>query len=85
VVQNPRIRGVGIDEDTAIVVGADQSFRVLGSGGVYVVDGAGLTYSSLEHRSRGVLSAFDVRLHLLTDGEGFDWASGRPHRAEPEA
>jgi cyanophycinase len=82
VVQNPRNRGVGIDEDTAIVVGADQSFRVLGSGAVYVVDGGDLTYSSLEHRTRGVLSAFGVRLHVLSDGEGFDWPARRPQRAE---
>jgi cyanophycinase len=82
VVQNPRNRGVGIDEDTAIVVEPDQSFHVLGSGAVYVVDGGDLTYSSLEHRTRGVLSAFDVRLHVLSDGERFDWPARRPQKGE---
>jgi cyanophycinase len=79
VAQNPRNLGIGIDEDTAIVVEDGASFRVLGSGAVYVVDGAGITYSSLsERRARGVIAVHDARLHVLGDGGCFDLAERRP-------
>jgi cyanophycinase len=40
VAQSPRVLGVGIDEDTAVVVEGDD-FQVIGSGAVYVVDAEG--------------------------------------------
>ncbi len=36
--QNPEVLGVGIDEDTAIVINDDE-LTVIGSGAVYFVDG----------------------------------------------
>ncbi len=73
VAQNPKNIGLGIDEDTAIVVDRDERFRVLGSGAVYVVDGTGVSYSSLsERRPEGVLSIFDVKVHVLGDGDTYD-------------
>ncbi len=39
VAENPRMLGIGVDEDTAIVIEGDGSFHVIGSGAVYVVDG----------------------------------------------
>jgi cyanophycinase len=51
--------GIGIDEDTAIVV-ADAHARIIGAGGVYVLDGR-------ESGAEG-----EVGLRLLIAGEGFD-------------
>jgi cyanophycinase len=83
VAQNPRVLGIGIDEDTAIIVNGTQ-FHVQGSGGVYIVDGAGVTYSNIaEAKPDRVLSLCDVRLHVLSAGETFDLAKRRPScRAE---
>lgn len=82
VAQNPRLLGIGIDEDTAIVVEGEQ-FTVLGSGAVYVVDGAGVTHSNIaEAQVDGVLSMYDVRLHVLSSGERFDLNSRRPAGAQ---
>ena len=78
VAQNPRNLGLGIDEDTAIVVDGHQDFRVIGSGAIYVVDGGGISYSSLERSAGGVLTVHDVKLHVLAGGDAFDWASKRP-------
>lgn len=78
VAQNPRELGVGIDEDTAIVVRGSR-FEVLGSGGVYVVDGAGVTHSNIaEAAPHRALSMFDVRLHVLGAGDTFDLRQRRP-------
>jgi cyanophycinase len=78
VAQNPRMLGLGIDEDTAVVVDGDQNFTVVGSGAVYVVDGRAISYSSFERRSRGVMTVHDVKLHVLADGDRFDWRDRHP-------
>lgn len=85
VAQNPRNLGVGIDEDTAIVVEGEERFRVVGSGGVYVVDGADISYSSLsEKHPEGIITIHDVKLHVLGTGDEFDLVERKPIVVEPE-
>jgi cyanophycinase len=86
VAQNPRLIGIGIDEDTAIVVEGEKRFTVIGSGAVYVADAQGVTHTNVadEERDR-TLSIFDVRLHLLSQGDLFDLRTRRPtHRFADE-
>lgn len=81
VVQNPRNLGIGIDEDTAIVLERGDCFWVEGSGAVYIVDGAGISYSSLsEENPEGVVSIDNVTLHVLGQGDEFDLCERRPMR-----
>ena len=82
VAHNPRLLGVGIDEDTALLVEGDAG-RVLGRGAVYVVDGEEATHSNIaEARSDDALSIFDVRMHVLSSGDRFDFRSRRPEAPE---
>ena len=87
VAQNPKNLGLGIDENTAIVVEHEKQFRVIGAGAVYVVDGAGISYSSLsEKHPEGIISIYDVRLHVLGEGDCFDLVNRHPEmQAETEA
>ena len=79
VAQNPRILGVGIDENTAVVCERGRTLTVLGSGGVYVVDGRDVTRSNVVEDARDrTLSVFDLRVHLLNTGDTFDLADRRP-------
>ncbi len=79
VAQNPRNLGIGIDEDTAIVVENGDQFTVLGSGAVYVVDGASVTYSSLSERNpEGIMDIHRVTLHVLGAGACFDLRTRQP-------
>lgn len=83
VAQNPRILGIGIDEDTAIVVGPKASFRVIGSGAVYVVDGQEVSYTNLtEEETDRTLSVYGVRLHVLSMSDEFDLTT-REARSHP--
>ena len=73
VAQNPRNLGLGIDENTAIVVRHGTTFQVIGTGAVYVVDGAHISFSSLSDRCpEGVLSLYGVQLHVLAAGDVYD-------------
>lgn len=72
IAQNPRVLGLGIDEDTAVVVEGD-SFTVVGNGGVYVVDGKKASYSNVaEARENRVLSLHDLTVHVLAAGDTFN-------------
>ena len=80
VAHNPRVLGIGLDEDTAVVVERD-GFGVIGRGAVYVVDGEGVTHSNVAEAAQdSVLSVYDVRLHVLSHGDGFDLKRRRPDR-----
>ena len=70
---NPFAVGVGLDEDTALFIGPDDAFEVVGSGGVTVVDPSHLTYSSMDSAHLGApVSLIGVTLHVLTHGARYD-------------
>ena len=84
VAHNPRVLGIGIDEDTAAVVEGD-TFHVIGSGAVYVVDGEHVSHSNVaEARPERVLSMHDVRVHVLGTGDAFDLKNRRPIAAKAQ-
>ena len=73
VAQNPRNIGLGIDEDTAILVSGQERFEVIGSGAVYVVDGIDISYSSLsEKQPEGIVSIYGAKLHVLGQDDQYD-------------
>jgi cyanophycinase len=78
VAENPGVLGIGIDEDTAVVL-SDHRLQVLGSGAVYVADGHAITYTNVaENTSDRSLCLFDLRLHVLTHDSGYDLHTRRP-------
>jgi cyanophycinase len=81
VAHNPRDLGIGIDEDTAIIV-QGMRFEVIGSGAVYIIDGEGISHSNITAKEPELaLSLHDVRLHVLSAGDSFDLAQRRPAMA----
>lgn len=78
VAQNPRVLGIGIDEDTAIVL-VDTVFEVIGVGAVTIIDGAKVSQSNIaEAQPERTLSMHDVTLHVLSTGDHFDLKRRRP-------
>ncbi len=79
IAENPEVLGIGIDEDTAIVVNRNGTFKVIGSGAVYVIDGRSITKSNVsEQFPEELLSIFDVNMHVLKKGNGFNLNSKVP-------
>ena len=73
---NPFAVGIGLDEDTAAFIAPDDHLEVEGTGGVTVVDAAGVTYSSIDQAEDGQpVCMLGLRVHLLVAGASFDLAS----------
>jgi cyanophycinase len=86
VAQNPKNLGVGIDEQTAIVVERGNGFYVLGSGAVYVIDGSHVTYSNIaEADLKKTLSIYNITLHILSQGDRFDLLNRAPRQMKGRA
>src|SRR4051812_41822031 len=82
VAQNPRMLGIGLDEDSAILVQRGR-FQVLGSNAVHVVDGSRVTFSNItEAEPDTSLCIYGVRLHVLNQSDTFDLKNRRPHYHE---
>jgi cyanophycinase len=72
IAQNPILLGLGVDEDTAGVVGPDHVMEVIGRGSITVVDGAGSETDAWEIHGHRPLMISGVVLHSLPAGYRFD-------------
>jgi cyanophycinase len=79
VAENPEVLGIGIDEDTSIIVNKENVLRVVGSGAVYIIDGSNISYTNVsEQHQDDMLSIFDVKMHVLKSGNNYDLKTRRP-------
>ncbi len=70
---NPFAVGIGLDEDTAAFIAPDETVEVEGSGGVTIVDGADVSFSSMDAVSEGQpVCMLGLRLHILVAGATFN-------------
>lgn len=76
VAQNPYLQGIGIDEDTALVVERGVGIEVLGEGAVTIVDGRNMSTNIAEISDRETPELIDVRLHLLPAGSHYRLPAG---------
>ena len=83
IAQNPSLLGLGIDEDTAGIVGPDHVLEVIGRGSVTIVDGAASETDAWEVRGHRPLMISNVVLHSLPEGYRFDLR--RRHRVATPA
>lgn len=72
VATNPVNIGVGLDEDTAVIIRDRNRMEVIGSGTVTIVDGTKLTYNNMTEISRGqdIIAEGFIR-HVLRAGDTF--------------
>ncbi|MRG90791.1 cyanophycinase [Polyangium spumosum] len=73
VAMNPFLIGVGIDEDTAIVLRSDKKMDVIGRGTVTVIDGSKIQHTDIHEVPRNASAALlGLSVHVLTQGCGYD-------------
>lgn len=69
---NPGLLGIGIDEDTAVVIDNEGILRVVGRHSVTIVDGSEMQSDIFEVKRYGEITLSDARLHILGSGRRFD-------------
>ncbi len=76
---NPYNLGIGIDENTAIILDKEGTLEVFGAGTVTIVDGSQITYNEIaevgDHQS---FSVCGVNLNILGDGLLYDYFGRAP-------
>jgi cyanophycinase len=76
VAQSPSLIGLGLDEDTAAVVDADNILEVMGKGSVTIVDGSKVVTDSYQTKGHRPMMVSGAVVHTLPAGFRFD-LSGR--------
>lgn len=77
VAANPGLLGVGIDEDTAVLISSDRVLEVLGRHSVTLVDGSDIYSDIHQVKGYGGVTISGATLHVLTAGRRFDLAGRR--------
>ena len=68
----PSLLGVGIAEDTGIIIKNGREFTVIGSGMVVVMDPSGLTHNTHKLLKNGTpMSLSNLTVHILANGDHF--------------
>jgi len=70
VLENPSLIGIGIDEETAAVIGPDGLLEVLGDSLVVIYDARNARHIATDEH--GNLSALNISVHLLKNGMVFN-------------
>ena len=76
---NPYNLGIGIDENTAIILDNKGILEVFGAGSITIVDGSQITYNEIaEVDDFQSFSVCGVQLHILGDGLIYDYFARHP-------
>jgi cyanophycinase len=75
---NPGLLGIGLDEDTAVVIDREGTLEVLGASMVTIIDGRNAVSDYNEREVGEVLTVVDSHLFLLGSGRRFDLDTRRP-------
>jgi len=78
VASNSTCIGVGIGEDSGVILKSDGIAEIIGTGQVIIVDGCGIGYSNIMDIKPGEpIAVENVRIHSLADGYGYNFKKRR--------
>lgn len=73
IITNPTCIGIGIEEDTALVVHNGVKAEVVGTGMIIIIEGFDIEKTNIEDfTSDKPISAWNLKVHLLSDGDLYD-------------
>lgn len=79
---NPTCIGVGLSENTAVIVREGVDMGVIGSGMATIIEGFHITDANYESYTENLLvSIRDIKVHLISKGDKFRVKQMNPHHA----
>ncbi|WP_205509550.1 cyanophycinase [Longitalea arenae] len=77
----PGILGIGLAEDTGMIITGGHYLEVIGSGIITILDGKNITYTNLiDISERMPISVENIVVHILSQGEKYDLITHEPVR-----
>jgi cyanophycinase len=77
----PGILGIGLAEDTGMIISSGNHIEVVGSGIITILNGKNITYTNLINiTERMPISVENIIVHILSHGEKYDLATHQPIR-----
>jgi cyanophycinase len=72
VITNPTCTGIGLGEDTALIIKKGNEAECRGSGMVTIIDGTEIKYTNISYTEEGTpISVEGLKVHILARGDGF--------------
>lgn len=72
VASNPSCTGIGLGEDTGVIVTGGNNLEVIGSGAVVIVDGRDINHSNITDVSMGTpISVENLKVNILVHGNSY--------------
>jgi len=83
---NPGVMGLGLGEDTAVVIYKGNELEVVGSGLVVIAYGISISYTDLTQVEHGhPITVENIKMHIIGPGKKFLFNERKILLAEPEA
>lgn len=78
ITSNPGYTGIGLGEDTGIIIKKGSLIEAIGNGLVVVFDGKHIRYSNISSIKNGeAIAVENMRVHTLVNGYGYDLLNGK--------
>ena len=72
VASNPQCTGIGLGEDTGVIVSEGNNLEVVGSGAVVIVDGRDMRYNNITDVNMGEpIAVENLRVNILVRGNRY--------------
>ncbi len=72
VAENPALIGIGLAENTGLIIDGDGNCEAIGEDVVVIVDGTGISYTNIPEIEEGMpFTVRDIKVHILTDGSKY--------------
>ena len=83
VAAQPGAIGVGLGEDTGVVVSEGHVLKAIGSGGVVIIDGRNIEYNNIADIEFGKpISVENIIVHIMSNGDSYDLTTRKFEGAE---
>ena len=85
IVSNPKMLGVGLEENTALFIKSDRTMEAVGTGMVIIVDGSFIKNTNLLDIKAGTpISITNLVLHVMSETDVYDLKTDEMHIYTPE-